>query len=179
MKISLLAITALTVACCPAALAGQEHVTGFIAPDGPPRQPPVRVDAGGACVVDLVQDYTLEGAVTGELTLDYRILVAGPCGSPPGTFDEEWIAHGSFSGTASGQEATATVLYTARAGVGGRVTGTISFGGGMEGELEVTGEFSDRRLTYSGRVRWGEKRSTGEISGSGSVGSTHAPGVRE
>lgn len=143
-------VAALLMICWPAVLAGQVSASGAFAPDGPPERPPVRVDAGGACVVDLVQAYTVDGALTGELSMDYRILVAGPCGSPAGTFDEEWIAHGTFSGTALEQEATATLLYTARVNAGGSVHGTIVLRGDVEGELEVSGHLADRQLSYSG-----------------------------
>lgn len=147
------AVGAFLVICGPAVLAGQAPASGTIAPLGPPARPPVRVDAGGACVVDLVQDYTIEGALTGELSIDYRILVAGPCGSPAGTFEEEWIAHGTFSGTALGQKVTAGLLYTADVTAGGFVEGTMIFDGGVDGELEISGEFVDRQLSYSGILK--------------------------
>ncbi len=131
-------------------LAAQVPASGAIVPNGPPERRPVRVDAGGACVVDLVQDYTVDGALVGELSIDYRILAAGPCGSPAGTFNEEWIAHGTFSGTALGQQATAVLLYTARARSGGSVDGTIVLRGSVEGELKISGEFADRQLSYRG-----------------------------
>lgn len=51
--------------------------------------------------------------------MDYRILVAGPCGAPAGTYEEEWIAHGTFSGSAHGEGVDATLLYTARVAAGG------------------------------------------------------------
>lgn len=150
LKIASSAAGALLVICVPAVLAGQAPASGTFAPVGPPEQPPVRVDAGGACVVDLVQHYVIEGALSGELSIDYRILVAGPCGSPAGTYEEEWIAYGTFSGTVDEQEVTASLLYTADVGAGGSVEGTMLLGGGLEGKLEIRGELSDRRLSYSG-----------------------------
>jgi hypothetical protein len=146
------AVVALSLVGRPAALAGQVPASGGFAPDGPPDRPPVRVEAGGACVIDLVQRYTVDGALEGEFSIDYRILVAGPCGQPAGTFDEEWIAHGTFSGVALGRDATATLLYTARVSAGGFVSGTILLRGDVEGELEVRGRFADGRLSYSGEL---------------------------
>lgn len=153
MRIRFSAFAALLVTSWPGVMASQAPVSGTFAPAGPPERPPVRVDAGGACVIDLVQDYTIDGALTGEVTFDYRILVAGPCGSPAGTYDEEWIAHGTFSGTASGQNTTASVLYTARVRAGGSVSGTVTFRGAVEAELEIAGEFADRRLSYNGTAK--------------------------
>lgn len=149
------AAAALLMTCWPALLAGQVPASGAIAPAGPPERSPVRVDAGGACVVDLVQVYTIDGTLTGALSIDYRILVAGPCGSPAGTFDEEWIAHGTFSGTALGKEATAALLYTARVSAGGSVSGAITLRGGVEGRLEISGELADQRLSYRGVLEQG------------------------
>ena len=146
-------LMSLALIAWPAVVAGQAPASGTFAPVGPPERPPDRVDAGGACVVDLIQHYNIDGTLAGELTFDYRILVAGPCGSPAGTFDEEWIAHGTFSGTARGQEVMASVLYTARVRAGGSVSGTVTFRGGVEAELEIAGEFADQRLSYSGVVK--------------------------
>jgi hypothetical protein len=98
----------------------------------------------------LVQDYTIDGSLNGELRIDYRILVAGPCGSPAGTFEEEWIAHGRFSGIALGREATAELLYTARVTTGGSVDGTMVLKGDVQGELQIGGDFADGQLSYSG-----------------------------
>ena len=145
-------LVVLALMAWPAVVAGQGTASGTFAPFGPPEHPPVRVDAGGACVVDLVQDYTIDGTLAGNLILNYRILVAGPCGSPAGTFDEEWIAHGTFSGTVGGQEAMASLLYTAQVREGGSVDGMLILRGEVEAELEITGELTDQRLSYSGMV---------------------------
>jgi hypothetical protein len=152
LRIASSVAAALLMTCSPASVAGQTPASGILAPDGPPERPPVRVDAGGACVVDLVQDYTIEGTLTGELTFDYRILVEGPCGSPAGTFDEEWIAHWKFSGTALGQKVTASVLYTAEVRAGGSVRGKVILRGVVEADLEITGDFADQRLSYNGTL---------------------------
>jgi hypothetical protein len=126
---------------------------GSLKPAGRPSEPPLRTDAGGACVVDLVQGYTLSGTLAGSATIDYRILVHGPCGPPPGTFPEEWIAHGQFSGTLSGTDTRASFTYVARVAKGGQVEGEIVLGSKLDGKLKVTGWFSDGRLSYSGRAR--------------------------
>lgn len=152
MKMALLVVSTMGMAGWPAVVTGQAAASGSFAPDGAPERPPVRVDAGGACVVDLVQDYTIDGALTGTLRFDYRILVRGPCGAPAGTFDEEWIAHGSSTGSALGQSAVASVLYTAHVGAGGSVNGTATLCGGVQGRIKVTGALAERRLSYDGFV---------------------------
>lgn len=127
-----------------------QEASGAFAPEGPPVQGPVRVDAGGACIVDLVQGYRITGALEGELELDYRIFVDGPCGSPVGTYDEEWIAHGTFQGTAWGDAATATLWYRAHVAAGGVVEGRMNLAGTVAGEVAVSGRFSEGRLSYQG-----------------------------
>ena len=150
MRVATTVVAALLVVGGPCGLAAQTSASGTIAPVGPPAVSPVRVDAGGACVVDLVQEYRIDGTLSGKLSVDYRILVAGPCGSPAGTYSEEWIAHGTFSGSARGEGVDATVLYTARVAAGGSVDGTMVVRGGVDGQLEVVGDFADQRLAYRG-----------------------------
>jgi hypothetical protein len=122
---------------------------GTLAPDGPPVGAPERVDAGGLCVVDLRQPYTIRGALSGRLVIDYRILVDGPCGLAPGTVREEWIAHGTFDGSAGDGPVTATLSYTARVAAGGRVEGLMRLRGGVEAALRVEGRFADGELAYT------------------------------
>lgn len=126
---------------------------GTLKPVGRPRKPPLRTDAGGACIIDLLQDYTLSGTLSGSATIDYRILVHGPCRPAPGTFPEEWIAHGQFSGTFSGTDTTASFTYVARVAKQGQVDGEIVLGGKLEGKLKVSGRFSDGELSYTGWAR--------------------------
>ena len=146
-------------ALVPAALAAQRETevnnvdaSGAFAPNGPPAVAPVRVDAGQGCVIDLTQAYTVTGTLSGTFAIDYRILSAGPCGSPAGTFDEEWIAHGTFTGTLNGAAVSGGLSYTATVTAGGDVEGTIILGPELEGELEVFGNFGDGTLTYEGWV---------------------------
>lgn len=127
-------------------------VEGVLSPVGAPIGAPVRLEAGPACIVDLRQRYALDGGLSGGMEINYRILVHGPCGSPAGTFDEEWIAHGTFDGTLRGDSASGTFVYTADVRDGGQVRGRLAFGGGLDGELTVRGRFSDGSLTYSGEV---------------------------
>ena len=127
-------------------------VEGTLSPVGPPIGAPVRVEAGPACIVDLRQRYALDGGLSGAMEVNFRILVRGPCGSPAGTFDEEWIAHGTFHGTLKGDSASGTFVYTADVRDGGRVRGRLAFGGGLGGELTIRGRFSDGSLAYSGEV---------------------------
>jgi predicted esterase len=127
-------------------------VSGIFSPDGPPSAPPRRIDAGQSCIVDLAQDYTVSGALSGAFTIDYRIKVDGPCGSPSGTFDEEWIAYGKFSGSFNGNNTTSSFTYLAHVTAGGDVQGRMVFGNGLSGELAVTGNFADGKLSYEGKL---------------------------
>lgn len=129
----------------------QEEVSGTIAPIGPPIGEVARVDAGGACIIDLVQRYEVEGSLSGALEANYRIFVEGPCGSPPGTFHEEWIAYGTFEGNADGAPSSSNFWYRAEVATGGRVEGTLRLEGDVQRELVISGRFSDGRLSYSGR----------------------------
>ena len=130
------------------------EVSGTFAPAGIPLEQPVRVDAGGNCVVDLRQAYDISGTLSGSLEIDYRILVYGPCETPPviGKYDEEWIVHGTFTGTINGPAASGSLTYTAQVQAGGDVEGRILLGGGLDGELAVSGNFGDGELSYDGRV---------------------------
>ncbi len=130
------------------------HATGTFAPVGPPIEP-TRVDAGGHCVVDLRQRYDVSGTLEGSFLIDYRILTYGPCpeGPPrPGTYEETWIAHGTFTGTFGEREIPADFTYTARVHRGGAVEGSIELGGGLKGDLAVTGVMAERVLSYDGQV---------------------------
>lgn len=131
------------------------EASGTFAPGGPPHPPPVRVSAGGSCIVELTQAYSISGTLTGSLEIDYHILVFGPCEVPPvlGKYDETWIAHGAFSGTLDGSAASGTLTYTARVKAGGNVDGRMVFGDGLDGELVVAGNFAEGELSYRGRVR--------------------------
>jgi hypothetical protein len=124
-----------------------------LAPVGGPLAAPARTNAGGSCIVDIAQSYTMSGTLAGTVEIDYRILVAGPCGSPLGTYDEEWIAHGTFMGTVDGTTGTGAFSYVAGVKAGGDVDGRIAFGQGLTGELIVQGNLGDGQLSYSGWVR--------------------------
>jgi hypothetical protein len=96
----------------------------------------------------------MSGTLTGSLDIDYRIIVYGPCEMPPtfGKYNEEWIARGYFSGTVMGKPGRGSFSYTAKVKAGGEVDGLIVLGDGLEGELAVSGNFNEGRLSYSGRV---------------------------
>lgn len=134
------------------AKAREVSATGTFSPSGPPLAPPTRVDAGESCVIDLIQTYSITGSLSGFLEADYRIRVAGGCGAPIGTFDEQWIAHGTFTGTLDGAPASGRFSYTARAEAGGKVEGRIVFGQGLQGTLSIHGNFGDGYLSYDGHV---------------------------
>lgn len=126
--------------------------TGTFSPSGPPLEPPTRFDAGESCIVDLTQAYSVTGSLSGSLEADYRILVADGCGDPIGTFDEQWIAHGTFTGTLDGAPASGRFSYTARVKAGGEVEGRMVFGQGLQGTLRIHGNFADGYLSYDGHV---------------------------
>jgi uncharacterized protein len=127
-----------------------DEVAGTLTPVGSPVVPPVRIDTGESCIVELQQVYVISGALSGSVEIDYRILVAGPCESPPGAFDEEWIAHGIFTGTVNEAPSSAIFSYTAQIKAGGEVEGRIVLGQGLGGELSIHGNFSNGWLSYRG-----------------------------
>lgn len=131
---------------------GDDTTSGTFSPAGPPSRPPVRTPVGTGCVIELTQTYTVSGVLQGYFGVDYRIFVDGPCGEPPGAFDEEWIAVGTFDGTLREREATGAFSYTARVRAGGDVDGRIVFGQGVAGELTVGGNFGPGELSYVGSV---------------------------
>ncbi len=152
---SLLSVAVLILAYATvfgADLMGQIRATGTFHPDGPPQQKPTRVEAGTGCVVDVRQAYSVRGTLEGSFSIDFRILVRGPCGRPIGTFAEEWIARGRFVGSLQGESTTARFTYTATVEPGGEVDGLIVLGQGLAGELRIRGSFSDGELTYDGHL---------------------------
>ena len=127
-------------------------VSGTFAPNGPPIKSPFKVAAGKACIVDLVQAYQVMGTLSGTFEIDYRILVFGECGVPPGTYNEEWIAHGTFNGSIDKIPISGSLSYTAEVKAGGELVGRIIFGQGIVGELIVKGNFKNGKLSYSGWI---------------------------
>ncbi len=123
---------------------------GTFMPSGSPIEGPEKKDIGTGCIVEMKQPYKINGTLFGMLEIDYRILVNGPCGKPPGTYDEEWIAYGSFIGIIDGISRTGKFSYTANVKAGGDVEGTIVFRQGIDGELNVKGNFNDGKLSYNG-----------------------------
>jgi hypothetical protein len=146
----MLALLATSALACSAESTETIRANGTLEPDGPPHQPPDRVDAGDGCVVDLRQTYNVKGTLSGSFDIDFRIMVHGPCGQPIGTFAEEWIARGTFDGSVSGKSASARFTYSATVRAGGEVTGEIVLGQGLNGNLRVSGNFSDGQLAYDG-----------------------------
>ena len=128
------------------------EASGTFSPAGPPLGKPVRNEIGESCIVEVKQAYNITGTLTGKLEIDFRILVYGPCTEPPGTYKEEWIAFGSFSGTVDGSPGFGKFTYTADVKAGGEVDGKMIFGDGIEGELVVNGNFKDRKLSYNGEI---------------------------
>lgn len=134
-------------------LAGGSEASGSFQRAAPPEEPPLRVEAGESCIVQTRQLYVVSGTLSGTFEIDYRILVHGPCGALPGTFDEEWIAYGSFAGEWNGAAAATGLTYVATVHAGGAVEGRIVLGPQMEGELRVLGDLDDGFLDYAGWVR--------------------------
>lgn len=129
------------------------EASGVLIPSGPPREKPERISAGKGCIVNLIQPYNISGTLTGTMELNYRILVKGPCGSPAGTFDKEWIAYGIFSGLVNDKKASGNMSYVANVKAGGQVDGQVVFGHGLVGKLHVYGNFSDGKLSYKGYLK--------------------------
>ena len=130
------------------------EASGVFMPSDPPVEKPERIAAGKSCIINLVQPYNITGTLTGTMEFNYRILVKGPCGSPAGTFDEEWIAYGTFKGKCNGVDASGNISYTANVKAGGNVDGQIDFGQGLEGSLLVYGSFKDGKLSYKGTLKF-------------------------
>ena len=128
------------------------EVSGTIIPNGPPKSPPMRIEAGNDCIVDLIQNYTVNGPLSGTFDIDYRIIVHGPCTEPPGTYDEEWIAHGYFTGKINNLTSEGKFTYTAKVRENGSVNGKIVFGPGITGELDISGNFNEGQLSYKGII---------------------------
>ncbi len=128
------------------------EATGQFSPVGPPKNPK-KIEAGKICIVDLIESYSISGTLSGKMEFNYRILVKGPRGSPPGTFDEEWIAYGKFDGKLNNNSASGIMSYTATVKAGGEVNGSIVFGQVLEGELHVHGNFKDGKLSYKGMIK--------------------------
>ncbi len=129
-----------------------KEAMGTFSPNGPPFEPPIKFEVGKDCIVDLVQTYSVIGTLSGTFKIDYRILVFGPCGVPPGTYDEEWIAHGTFDGKINEISVSGNLSYLAKVEAGGQVDGHIIFGQGLSGELKVQGNFKDGKLSYTGWI---------------------------
>ncbi len=127
-------------------------ISGILTPIGKPINVPERIDAGESCIVDLKQAYTITGSLSGTAEIDYRIIIAGKCGLPPGTFEEEWIAYGKFTGSVNGKPASANLSYTAQIKSGGDVDGIIVIGQGIKAKLIISGNFSDKKLSYKGQL---------------------------
>jgi len=88
------------------------------------------------------------------MRINFRIYVAGPCGSPPGTYKEHWIAHGDYAVEVPGHErATGTLVYLADIAAGGDVEGTMTFAEDLRGSVSVRGNFEQREMNYRGDLR--------------------------
>lgn len=127
------------------------QVSGTFKPAGPPDHP-VRTEVGDTCVVDLGQRYTIDGTITGTMQIDFRIFVAGPCGAPPGTFEEHWIARGRYSVRVGESTREGPLVYLADVKAGGRVDGRLTLAEGVQGGLEVQGNFNEGVMRYRGRL---------------------------
>lgn len=130
----------------------KKTITGFLIPNGKPLEIPKRINAGESCIIDLTQPYSISGDISGSAEINYRIIVFGQCGSPPGTYNEEWIAYGVFEGSYNGQNTSAKFSYTAQVKIGGDVEGVIIFGQGIKLKLKITGNFSEGKLSYKGEM---------------------------
>jgi hypothetical protein len=127
------------------------EASGTFRADGAPERRTLS-QVGDNCIVDLEMEYSLEGSLAGSMSVDYRIYVGGVCGKPPGTFDEQWIARGTYKANVDGAECEGPLVYIADVEAGGAVKGKITLAGDLEGTLEVAGRFQDGFLRYQGRL---------------------------
>lgn len=126
----------------------EPSLSGTFRPSGAP-EAPVRRRVGAGCVVDLTQAYHVAGALAGQMVIDFRIFVAGDCAKPPGTYDEHWIAYGTYVLRVHGTTHTGALTYLATVKAGGKVEGTLTLGGELSAVLEVVGDLDDGYLSYS------------------------------
>ncbi len=129
------------------------EVSGTLTPVGPPLDAPTKIDIGKECIVELTKKYEISGTLSGAVQIDYRILVHGPCGVAPGTYDEDWIAYGTFVGSCQEEAMSCKFSYVASVKAGGNVEGRILLGRGLDGKLDVSGNFNDGMLRYKGWVK--------------------------
>lgn len=127
------------------------EVAGELRPQDRPQRVS-RSQIGDHCIIDLEQEYRLEGSLVGGMTLDFRIYVDGPCGEPPGTFDEHWIARGEYAVRLEESDLEGALIYLADVEAGGRVEGTLILAEDVEGALQVEGRFADGFMRYEGRL---------------------------
>jgi hypothetical protein len=125
---------------------------GTFKPAGPPDHPS-RSQIGDCCVVDLRQGYTVDGKLSGAMQIDFRIFVAGPCGAPPGTYDEHWIAYGRYSVDVEDRNREGPLVYLADVKAGGDVEGSMTFAGALKGTLSIRGNFREGVMHYQGNLR--------------------------
>jgi len=125
------------------------ELAGTFRPSGPPEKP-VRTKVGSGCVVDLKQNYTMDGSLTGQMKIDYRIFVDGDCTKPPGTFNEHWISYGTYAVRNRETKFTGALSYIATVRAGGNIDGTLTLDGELSVELQVSGNFKDGYVSYSG-----------------------------
>jgi len=130
---------------------GDFEAKGTFRPAGPPGHVS-RSQIGDDCVVDLVQGYTLDGALSGSMQIDFRIFVAGPCGMPPGTYDEHWIARGEYVVRVGDSTREGPLVYLAEVKAGGGVEGRIRLADGLRGTLMVGGRFRAGFMRYRGKL---------------------------
>lgn len=123
----------------------QISASGTLGLGGPPTSR-VATSVADNCLVDISFPFWLSGTLEATGTADYRILAHGPCGSPPYTFQEEWIVLTDFTGSVDGVEGSFKAVWTAevRDGV---VTGTFTFGAGAGGLVDIGGQVDMRNDT--------------------------------
>ena len=119
-----------------------QTVSGIFKPAGPPSDVS-RLPAGLSCIVELRQAYDISGSLTGVLNIDFRIVVMGPCGAPPGTYEESWIAYGRYNFKIQGSPLKGHLSYIADVKAGGDVQGKIDLAGGGAGTIKVEGNFEE------------------------------------
>lgn len=122
------------------------EVSGSFLPNSPPVEP-IRTAFLDNCIIELDQSYD----ISGSMKVNFRIAVRGPCGSPPGTFDESWIATGEYTARLEGIEVEGDLMYVAEVQAGGDVSGEIILTGEVSGTLAVKGNF-EAGMNYEGQL---------------------------
>jgi hypothetical protein len=110
------------------------------------------------CAADILGTYTFTGSLEGGGLAFIRLRSHGPCGSPPYTFAEDGVIHGTFTGTIAGKTGSFSYRYTFALDAGstwrGRIeilSGTAEFEG-LRGRLRINSTDTATQDPYTGWI---------------------------